>query len=497
MRTTFSGIEIARRALQTQHRSLDVVGQNIANANTPGYSRQVAVHTASQPYPMPQFTHNPSNGMMGTGVQIEQISRMRDEFVENRLRQENHNLGYWQQLNEGIEQIELIFNEPSENGIHQSLELFYDSLQQLSRDPDNEATRAVVLQRAIVLTETISHTRSQLGALRDNMNNVVGVRVKEINSLATRIGELNDQIVKVNAAGYQPNDLLDKRDQLLQELSEITNIESVADHHGAVTVSISGATLVQHNQIFELEIRSERTDYVPVYDRAEVVWQGSGSAALISGGELGGIIHFRDNEVQNFIDKLNDWTANLINDVNSIHEEGFDLNNETGNAFFSIVGTDLTDHVSANDDPSLLIRVNIQNPAEIAASSLILDDSVVEGNGEIALRLATLRNKTAAEILGNDEGDLTGASSTLSDRFSSIIAELGVVGLEATSMVNNGETLVTHLENLRESVSGVSIDEEMADMIRFQHAYAAAARLMTTMDETLDTIISRMGLVGR
>ena len=275
MRATFSGIEIARRALQAQRLSLDTVGQNIANANTPGYSRQVAVHSASRPYPMPQFTHNPVNGMIGTGVEIAQISRMRDEFIETRLRQEQHNTNYWQMIGDGLEQVELIYNEPSENGIHHALELFWDAWQELSINSHSEAVRSVVIQRGEVVASAIGHARYQLGKLRDNYNDLIAAKVNEINSYAERIADLNRDIVKVIAAGYQPNDLMDKRDQLLQELSEITNIEVVADKHGSASVSISGATLVQRTEVFKLDVRSSAEEVSPPYDRVEVIWEGS------------------------------------------------------------------------------------------------------------------------------------------------------------------------------------------------------------------------------
>ena len=485
MRTTFSGIEIARRALQAQQLSLDIVGHNVANANTPGYSRQVAVHKASSPYPAPQFTHNPVNGMIGTGVEISQISRMRDEFIETRLRHEKHNHNYWQALSDGLEQVELIFNEPSDSGIHYALDLFWDSLNELSKNPENEATREVVLQRGEVLAESVRHVRFQLGKLRDNMNGVIDVKVNEINSIAARIAELNKQIVKVNVSGYQPNDLMDKRDELLQELSEIVNIETVCDQFGAVTVSISGATIVQRNEVFTLGVRSSEEDVFPNYDRQEVIWQGSNVPAEITGGELFGIISFRDNEIQDFITDLNVWTANLINEVNSRHEKGYDLNSDPGKAFFTINSSE-ADEVSAGDDPSLTITVNLESALEIAASSQLDNGEVVAGNGDIALELASLRNQPVIE-----------GGSTLSQSYNAIISRLGVKAMEANNMVNNEEVLVSHLENLRESISGVSLDEEMADMIKFQHAYAAAARIMTAMDQALDTIIYRLGVVGQ
>ncbi len=484
MKTTFSGIEIARRALKAQQLSLDVVGHNVANANTPGYSRQVAVHKSSQPYPAPQFTHNPVNGMMGTGVEIGKISRMRDEFIETRLRHERNTHSYWQALSEGLEQIELIYNEPSDNGIHHALDLFWDSFEELSKHPENEAARSVVLQRGEALAESIRHVRFQLGKLRDNMNEVIHVKVTEINSLASRIAELNEQIVKVNAGGYQPNDLMDRRDELLQELSTIVNIETTTDQFGSVTVGISGATLVQRTEVFDIQVQLAKEPVFPQYDRQEVVWQGSNSKVEITGGELHGIISSRDQDIQDFIGYLNTWTADLINGINAIHEKGYDLSGAEGKAFFAIVDP-AGGAITSQDDPSLTIMVNLTSATEIAASAEKDENGVVIGNADIALELAALRNQPVVSDI------------TLSQSYNAIISRLGVRAIEAKTMVKNEDVLLGHLENLRESISGVSLDEEMADMIRFQHAYAAAARIMTTMDEILDIIIHRLGVVGR
>lgn len=489
MRTSFTGIEIARRALQAQQRSLDIVGHNVANANTPGYSRQVAVHTSSQPYPIPQFTHNPSVGMVGTGVEIGQITRMRDQFVEMRLRQENHNLGYWQTLKDGLTQVELIFNEPSEHGIHQALNKFWDSLSELSRNPESDANRTVVLQTAEALAESIRHVRSQLGKQRDNMNTIAEIKVSEINTIAQQIADLNKQISKVVVAGYQANDLLDKRDELLQQLSQITNIEVVESESQQITVSISGATLVDRTRTYALETAK---NFDLGYERVEVIWQGSNAPVHVTSGELYGLLVFRDGTdnfpgVQGYIDQLNEWTANFINTVNEIHRQGYDLDSNPGQDFFVVdVLGGTPDPVTKEHDPSLLIRVNITDPNQIAASNELHNGEVVRGNGNIALQLASLRHTPYQPD-----------QPKLSDSFNAIIAGLGVRAMEANVMVENGIALGDHLERLRESISGVNLDEEMADMIKFQHAYNAAARIMTAMDEALDTIINRMGAVGR
>lgn len=484
MRTTFSGIELARRALQAQQRSLDVVGHNVANANNPGYSRQVAVHSAATPYPFPDFNHGGTVGMIGTGVEVSEIARMRNSFVEMRLRQENQIAQYWTALSDGLTQVELIFNEPSENGIYQSLELFWNSLQEL--EPENEATRSVVIQQAEVLAGNIRHNRSQLGKLRDNMNLEINVKVEEINSIADRIASLNGQIVKVTATGMAPNDLLDSRDLLLQELSQLVNMEAVEDQFGSVTVSVGGATLVQRTQTFKIEVVQDEDKVIPEYDKQKVVWEGLGTKVDISGGELHGIMTFRDHEVQSLIEKLNDWTSNLINTINDIHEKGFDLNNDQGKPMF-VIGTGKSDGITRDDDPSLSITVNLKEPSELAASAIQIDGKTVVGNNDIALELAALRNK---KVLNDN-------TVSIGDGYNSIISELGVRSQRAKVMVENEEVLVNHLSNLQAATSGVNLDEEMADLIKFQHAYAAAARVMTAMDENLDIIINRLGTFGR
>ena len=172
----------------------------------------------------------------------------------NKIASRRTNLGYWQELDNGLHQIQLIFNEPSDTGIHNALDEYWDSLQELSKHPENEATRAVVVQRAEVLAETIRHIQGQLIALRDNMNETVSVYVSRINSIGQQIAQLNEEIGKVSNSGNNPNDLLDKRDVLLEELSQIVNIEVVADSNNMVSVSISGVSLVQRSQYFGLKV---------------------------------------------------------------------------------------------------------------------------------------------------------------------------------------------------------------------------------------------------
>ena len=500
MRTTFSGIAIALRALQAQQTSLDVTGHNVANANTPGFSRQRAVHKASQPYPMPMLAGGVSGGQYGTGVQVSQIMRMRDLFVETRLRQENPQLGYWETMEQGLSQVELFFNEPSETGIASALDQLWDSLQDLSHSAESESVRRVVVQRAQVLVEAVRSSREQLHQLRADLNNSVQVRVNEINILASQIADLNNQISKVTASGSSPNDLLDQRDVLLEQLSRIADIEVTDDHANMVIVTLDGVGLVQRSTAYLLETRRvQRPDLG--YDKYEIYWQSTGSPATIKSGELGATLALRDDKVQYYIDALDNWTRDFAYAFNERHKQGYDLNGEAGQDFFVFSGRIDSVSFAAAD-----IRINkaiMDNPDKIAASLEKPDEEPEPGkpytaiaNGDNAVRLAAPRHEFLKEtdIRGGQPGD---ERPPLSEQFISIISGLGVDAEEAVKMAENRDVLVTHLLNLREATSGVSLDEEMANMIKFQHAYNAAARLMTAVDEALDVIINRLGVVGR
>ncbi len=493
MRTTFSGLSIALRALQTQQISLDITGHNVANVNNPNYSRQTALHSATKPYPAPMMGYTPSSGQLGTGVEISQINRMRDSFVDLRLRQQLHSKNYWATMEEGLRQVELFFNEPSENGIHYALDQFWDSWQDLSREPDFASVREVVVQRAQVLAESIRGTRENLQRLRENINGNIPLKISEVNSLAKRIADLNVQIGKISATGSIPNDLLDARDAMIEELSHLVDIEVVQDHANMVGVTIGGASLVHRGTSYGL-ITSGVTVPGENYKLNEVRWATTGNPVNITSGEIAGLQRLRDQEIQDAINDLDEWTKDFATQVNRIHEDGYDLDGDGGAAssiqFFVFELPDGTANPNM-DYAALNIRVN-PNIAEdvrlIRASSL----EGVEGNGSNAIALAELR--TARVIDGVSGG---GTKISIGDAFNSIISRLGVDTQQAIRMNENDTNLELHLRNLKDSISGVSLDEEMANMIRFQHAYSAAARVMTTMDEALDTIINRLGIVGR
>ena len=254
MRSTFAGLQLGLRALQAHQMGLSVTGHNIANANTEGYSRQRITLVPSNPYTAPSFNRPRTPGQMGTGVEVAEIKRVRDEFIEMQLRMESQTTGQWQVLMDGYEQIEMIFNEPSDTGISSSLTAFWKSWQQLSLTPADLAARAVVRQTGALLADGISHTYTQLHRYREEIDGAIGVKVNRINYLAQQIADLNKQIVAVTVSGDHPNDLLDARDLLVKELAQITNIQAVTDEELQIHISVSGSSLVQGSHVSTLAV---------------------------------------------------------------------------------------------------------------------------------------------------------------------------------------------------------------------------------------------------
>ncbi len=478
MSSIFFGLEIGRRGLQAQQRALDVTAHNVANANTPGYTRQEAVMAAADPIPVPSL-HMPSGaGQLGTGVEITAIRRLRDGFIDLQIRNESRSLGYWEARQENLNKIEGIFNEPSDSGLQSVFELFWQSLEELSKNPESLAARSLVLERAQTLTETFNHLDSRLQELQQDLNATVKIKVDEINSLGRQIADLNQQILKIEVMGARANDLRDRRDLLVDQLAKIVPVQVQEDGRGVLTVTLGGCPLVQGAQLNRLGVVENDPGF---YD---VVWETpKGREVAVDGGYLGGLLEMRDDYIPDLREKLDNLAAEFAKEFNVIHSRGYDLNGDQGVNFFvngeKTAPDDITADITAGNialNPELL-----GHPEKIAAAT-----QIEKGDGSNALDLAGLKHQT-----------IDGLGTTFDDYYRSMIGVRGVDAQQAVRMKENQELLVSQLENNRQAVSGVSLDEEMINMIKFQHAYSAASRLITALDEMLEIIINRMGVVGR
>ncbi|MDD4665979.1 MAG: flagellar hook-associated protein FlgK [Clostridia bacterium] len=482
MRSTFTGLNIGYSGLAAQQRALDITGHNVANANTQGYTRQEVIMQATPALKV-------LKGYVGTGVDIAEIRRVKDQFLEIQMRTESKALGEWETKANLLNKLEVIFNEPSETSVRSVMDQFWEAWQVLAKNPESVAARTTVMQRGTALTSTFNHLDSQFSDLQADINKSLAVKANEINSFARQIGELNHQIIKAEANGGKANDLRDRRELLLEQLAKNINIDVTEDQLGAINVTIGGKFLVSRAIVSEVRFFDDYADPTQAklewYDPLAGTSQGPVRA---NGGILKGYQEIRDAVIVEYQEKMSALAATIAEEVNTLHRAGYELNGETGRAFFTA------------DDGSLQfnarnIRVNpeiIDDINRIAAAGDFnpdpaADPAVYQGDGKNALKMAQLKNKLT----------MTGGAATFGDFYRSAIGQLGIQGQEASQMVENKVSLVEQLINRREAVSGVSLDEEMTNMIRFQHAYTASARILNVMDEMLDIIVNRLGMAGR
>ena len=450
-------LNTARRALFAQQSALNVTGHNIANANTPGFSRQRVDMEASPPLDLPL-------GRIGTGVQIAEIRRVRDQWIDAQFRAENESSGRWEVAEQLLGQIEDLFGEPGETGLNEILGKFWNSWGDLANNPESSSARVAVQQRGITLTHAFNHLDARLRALQEDLNTSIETKVAQINSIAERIAELNVRIVTVSARGDHANDAEDERDRLMDTLSKLVNMSARESADGAITIAIGGRVLVERDAVAELTTTTRSSGYGVLRD---VVWKSDGAEARITKGELGGILDVRDTKIPNYLEQLNTLALQLVQEINTLHRSGYGIGGSTGINFFE-------EGTSGASDMALSPDI-LNDPGKIAAAAS--DGS--PGDNSNALAIAELRHGLT----------MNGDTATFGDYYSSLIATIGVQSQEAQSMRGNHQLLTEQLENERRSISGVSLDEEMTNLIKYQHAYAAAARLVTTVNDLMQSIL--------
>ncbi|OIQ09854.1 flagellar hook-associated protein 1 [Moorella thermoacetica] len=480
---TFFGFNTALRGMQAQQRGIYTTSHNIANANTEGYTRQQVVLAATPAYPVPAMNRPGGQGwQIGTGVDSQETRRLRDEFLDTQIRRETGSLGQWQQIQDVLQQVEVVFNEPSDTGLSTLMSQFWAAWQELSKNAESSPVRTTVVETANALAEAFNHSYQQLTTIQDDIDQSIALKVTEVNSIAQQIADLNGQIKNIVAAGDQPNDLMDQRDLLLDRLSKIidfsveknmvtVNDEAIAD--GQIKIKLGDQYLVDVNGA-----DSSAVNIVAGTDDAnkgKIFWGDSGDEIVPANGEIKGLQKARE-DVQTYLTNLNTLAGELAAAINEQHILGKDLTGASGEDFF-VIG-DNSDTITAAN-----IQVNSQIMADVSKIAAAAKDGG-PGDGSNALAIAQLQHKLI-ENLDN---------TTFDDYYKNFTAKLGVDAHEATRMTTNQGVLVDQLTNRKESISGVSLDEEMANMLQYQRAYEASARMITTLDSMLDKIINGMGV---
>lgn len=425
---TFFGLEIARRGMQAGRSAIDVTGHNLANVDTPGYSRQEPVLTTTDPYALMVFNQKGTPEHMGTGVMAEKIRRVRDEFLDDTLRNIFSTTAQWESTDAVLRRVEVLFPEPGENGMQGIIGEFFNNWHELNSSPQARGVRSAVRESAGNLTQAFRQTYQQVENEKSITLGRIEEKVNRVNAIATEVAYLNDTIVSAISLGKQPNDLMDKRDVLLDELATIADIRVEKDASGQVAVMVSG------NYIVNGDNEVDAFDGPPVNDGAL-----AGLEAAIE--KIKDLQAQLDELAEAFIEVVNDW-----------HEkDGFP-------AFFTGSG-------AADFELSDEIKSNLNNI-----------------NSYQALNIAGMRTELT----------MSGGTATFENFYAGMVTGLGADVQSTKGMLDSQKLIREQNENMRQSVMGVSTDEELTRMIQFQYAFQASARVVTVMDEMLDTLINRM-----
>jgi flagellar hook-associated protein 1 FlgK len=454
--SSFYGLQTSLRGLLAQQRMLDTAGHNIANASTQGYSRQ-EVNLVASPALLIPAGGTASGGLasLGSGVDVQNYRRVRDGFLDLQYRGQATNFGNWQARSEALDRAELALQEPGDDGINAQLAEFWDSWSDLVNAPSDPAARQALLAQGAALADSFRTVYDQLTtvgsqALAEYADLArpagAGDPGGEIAQLAKEIATLNDTIKRQMTAGDSPNDLLDRRDLLLDKLAEFgqISVEQIGTT-GAVKVSFVDAA-------------TPATTY-SIVDGATATWAGAPAGdAWAPGGRLGALLDVAKpgGTLDQYKSALDAVAGSLISTVNAAYG-----------------GTFLETATASN---AAGLRVN---PALVASPSSITAGSGGAGSNDIAVKVAALRDGAAVD----------GA-------YRAFVARVGADVREATRQTSNAQALTDAVEDRRQSVAGVSMDEEMSNLVRFQRSYQASARAMSTMDEMLDVLINRTGRVG-
>ncbi len=453
-----SGIlSLASQALEADQGALQVTSNNIANATTPGYSREV-----------PVFEENPSVNEAGIeygqGVSLTQVNGIRDQVVELSLQQALQQQGQTNSNLQSLTQVESLFNEAQGAGLQSPLSQFFNSLQNLSTDPTDSSLRQSVLSAAQTLATAFNQASAGLSQVQSGLNESVSQTVTQINQLTSQIAQVNGEVQSAQGTGTDSSQLIDQQNELIEQLSGLVGLDNIQNSDGSVTLTTtSGALLVAGQNSYALSTAPTSSGNQDVFSQGEDVTAG------LTGGSLGGALQALNQGVLPAQSSLDDLAANVISAVNSQQQQGFDLNGKAG--------ADLFTPVSGTSDAGAAAQMSValSDPSEIAASS----DGTTGSNGN-AIAMADIENQSLAGLGGQ----------SVMDYYSSFVTGLGTQVQDATNQQTAQDLVVQQLQNQQASVSGVSLDEESANLIQYQNAYSASAQVINVINQMAQLAIS-------
>lgn len=442
--------DIANRSLAVYRKALDITSHNIANANNPNFSRQ-KVHFATD-------SSDLSAGLVwGNGVKIADVRRYRDSFIESQTRIMNSKYNDNKRQSELITNIEKLFSEPSELGLGNMISKFFNSFSELAASPTSNPLRTSVVNAATNLAAKVNNLNKSLNDIRENIRMEFDDKVKQLNKILVEIHQVNKDIKSNQVNKISINDLLDTRDKLLNELSKLVNIHVTTSSDNTVNVSIGGSFAVDSYHAREFEMNNDN-------GVLSLRLKGATNSVILTDGEMNALATVHNQKVTSYRQKIDKIVSTIVNEVNKIHSTGYSKTTpaQTGLNFFE-------------DYRDGILRINqviVNNPNMIAISA-----DGTQGNGDLALRISELMDM---KLIDN---------STILEYYTTLVNEIGYDGLLNKNLTESSQLVLDQLENQKQLNSGVSLDEEMTNVIQFQRSYEASAKLIKVSDELLKTIL--------
>lgn len=458
-------MNIARGGLLSHQTAINLTGTNVSNVNTPGYTRQRAIFDSV------------ANLTMGatetkTGVIIKEIERTYDRFLASQIAGQVQDYEYSKTRQEELGRIEVIFNDYNE-GIGQLLNTFWNALGDLSQNPSSQIERVAVLSAAQSLTETFRSVGEQLVNQQEAVNSQVVDLVREANDYIDAIADLNEKIMETKAGQGNTNDLMDKRTTEINNLASVIDFHYMEDAHGAANLFLSDGTplvLGLDTWHFKLDVDEDNSQFYNVS-----VEGAAAETAPLSSGKLAAVIDIRDRVIggpDGYLKKLDDFVAIFAEEFNRVHNEGFDMYQNQGRDFF------VRDESLGEYSWIRSITVNSDIVADV---NYIAASATVSGDGMNALAMGALKD---TEVMLGDR------RTTINSHYATLVAGIAQDVADSKRLAEHHLSLMNQLNNQREEVSGVSIDEEMLNLIKFQMGYSASARLCTVADEMIQEILA-------
>lgn len=557
----FSNLNVGTRGLMASQMGMDITGQNIANADVEGYSRK-RLNLAAD------YRYDSVHGQMGFGVEVINIERVRNLYIDQQIQKQNNELGIYEEIDHVFTSIENIFNEPTDTGIIKFVDDFFNSWENLSNNPADLAARTMVRTSGEILSDMFHNLSAELADLKSTRNDEIASRVQSVNKLSLELYNLNKEIASVEITNQNANDSRDRRDFLLKELSKIIETTTVENEFGQITVTTGGNILVSPVDYQELETTTATYTNADGSSYSEIGIRFAESKRIYTptSGQMKGLFDARDKIIPEYQEYLDTFARDLATRINEQHLQGFNLHGYTGINFFDPTITGASDiNVSASittdvkniaaagnqsfvsasftttagmlDFPNVTYFTADGNPSSgpadtdnvndivqgsviVSVGSVVLQEGIHynvnyrdgdiqmltngydgnavqidfqyerggfpgSGDNKNAIALGEMRHQFTMNADPN--GNYT---ATFDQYYSSFIGQLGLEKNEATASLETREYLVQEYEKHQDSIAGVSLDEEMANLIKYQHTYQAAARIITTANQMLDVLMN-------